>query len=148
MSNKKLTDSLSKILAETYTLYLKTQNYHWNVTGPFFGQLHEMFGGQYEALVEPIDAIAERIRALGATAPGTMREFSKLSGIKEASYGIKAGDMLKHLRDDNRKLVETLKEGIEICGEADDKATEDMLIERVEAHEKAIWMLEATLKGS
>jgi starvation-inducible DNA-binding protein len=138
-------EKLEIILANSYALALKTQNYHWNVVGTNFKQLHEMFGGQYENLSEAIDLIAERIRALESKVEGTFENFFKLSQIKAADKNLKSDEMLKDLLSSNEILVKFLKEGITISQKDSDEATADMLIGRVEDHEKAMWMIRSSV---
>lgn len=142
-----LAEELAKILADTYTLYLKTQYFHWNVTGPLFDVHHKMFEKQYEDLAQAVDDIAERIRALGEYAPGSYAQFSKLATIKEATEVPKADDMLKQLLSDHETMCRHLHELIKKSESANDDATADMLIERLQTHEKTAWMLRASLEG-
>ena len=145
MDNAKISEELSKLLASTYTLYLKTQNYHWNVTGPFFQTLHAMFEQQYTALAVANDDIAERIRTLGAFAPGSYKEFSKLSFIDEAHERPKAEEMVKTLMKDHETLIEFTKDLIEVAAEVKDEGTVDLLTGRVSEQEKTVWMLRSFL---
>lgn len=144
MSNKKVVDALKVGLADSYTLYLKTQNYHWNVTGPHFKGLHALFEEQYTELATAIDELAERIRALGEKAPGSYREFSKLATIKEAEGTEDAKTMLKVLKTDHTKVAQTLTKAIQAAQNAEDEGTVDMLGGRIAAHQKHAWMLEAS----
>jgi len=139
------TDALSRLLADTYTLYLKTQNYHWNVTGPMFPALHTMFEEQYAELATASDLIAERIRALGHPAPGTFQEFAKLAAVGEEPGVPTAIEMVKNLARDHRIVVSTAREVADEAEQADDIATVDLATQRIELHEKIAWMLEATL---
>jgi starvation-inducible DNA-binding protein len=141
-----IAEGLSALLADTYTLYLKTQNYHWNVTGPFFQTLHTMFEGQYTELAMTVDTIAERIRALGAKAPGSYNEFAKLSSIDGSNVKTEAMEMVKDLLDDNEKVLSNARKLFPIAGEASDEATADLLTQRIQSHEKTAWMLRATLE--
>ncbi len=145
MSNKPVTDALKKILAETAGLQLKTQNYHWNVEGANFQSLHVLFEGQYNELFEAVDLLAERIRALGEKAPGSYSEFKKLSTMSEADHGIDSNGMLKDLHDSNRAMTQHLKKALKIAEKADDASTVDMLTQRITVHDKAAWMLKASL---
>lgn len=146
MANKQtLIKSLEIVLADTYALYLKTQNYHWNVTGMAFKSLHELFESQYTELLEPIDEIAERIRTLGARAPGSFEEFSTLKTIREATPQTTAEQMLKHLHDDQAAIVKVLNKALEQAHKHNDEASIDLLIGRIATHEKNQWMLAATL---
>lgn len=137
--------NLEIVLANSYALSLKTQNYHWNVVGANFKPLHEMFAAQYENLSTAIDLIAERIRALGSKVEGTFENFFKLSKIKAADKNLSSEAMLKDLLSSNEILVKFLKEGIVIAQKNSDEATADMLIGRVETHEKAMWMIRVSL---
>lgn len=137
---KALIEGLSRSLADTYTLYLKSQNFHWNVTGPHFHSLHEMFQHEYEALALAIDEIAERIRALGEYSPGSFTEFLKLSAIKEADGVPNANDMVKQLVRDNETVVKTLRSVVAVAEKANDQPTLDLVTQRMHAHEKAAWM--------
>lgn len=143
MKNQTLV-ALEKTLADSYLLMLKTQNYHWNITGENFKPLHELFGAQYEELFEAIDEIAERIRALGARVDGNFESFSKLSKIKAADKNSDAKTMIKNLIVDSKELVKSLKNSVKISQNEGDEASADMLIERIQVHEKAIWMLESS----
>ena len=139
------TDVLSRLLADTYTLYLKTQNFHWNVTGPMFPALHAMFEEQYTQLANAADLVAERIRALGQPAPGTFLEFAKLAAVGE-ELGVPAAiEMVETLAKDHRIVVSTAREVAGVAEQADDIATVDLATQRIEVHEKTAWMLEATL---
>lgn len=144
MSNKKVTDALKQSLADTYTLYLKTQNYHWNVTGPNFKGLHALFEEQYNELAAAADELAERIRALGEKAPGSYREFSKLASIEEAAGGEDAKTMLSTLKNDHLKVVKTLTKTIQAAESEEDEGTIDLLGGRIRVHQKHAWMLEAS----
>jgi len=147
MNNPKLVELLSKFLASTYTLYLKTQNYHWNVTGPLFHTMHVMFEAQYGELALAADEIAERIRALGAVAPGSYSQFSKLTTIKEAPHDVpKAMEMVKDLELSHESLAKQAHEIIEIATSLHDDVTVDMCVSRKGAHEKTAWMLRSVLE--
>jgi len=147
MTNPKLLDLLSKFLAGTYTLYLKTQNYHWNVTGPMFQAMHLMFEGQYSELALAVDEIAERIRALGAFAPGSYSQFARLSSIKEANpEPIKAMEMVRDLETDHKNLAKQAHEIIEIAGSLHDDVSADLCTARMASHEKTAWMLRSVLE--
>jgi starvation-inducible DNA-binding protein len=140
-----ITDGLSRLLADTYTLYLKTHNYHWNVTGPQFNTLHTMFETQYTELAMAVDVIAERIRALGAWAPGSYSEFAKLSTVKEAQ-GIPAADaMIAELAADQATVVRTARALFPAVEAASDEPTADLLTQRMQVHEKTAWMLRAMI---
>lgn len=140
-----VTKALEVVLANTYSLYLKTQNYHWNVKGVHFAPLHAMFQGQYEEMAEAIDEIAERIRACGELAPGGFKDFDKLRTLKDAKPGISADKMLKDLISDHKELVKHIKKAGDVATKAKDDATFDMMVERTASHEKTIWMLESSL---
>ncbi len=145
MSNKPVTDALKGVLADTYSLQLKTQNYHWNVEGPLFRSLHLIFEEQYNELFAAVDAIAERIRALGEKAPGTYSEFQKLSKIKEGNSANDEFAMVKDLYQDNQTISANLKKAIEKAEKADDPSSADLLTQRITVHDKAAWMLKSIL---
>ncbi|RYZ63442.1 MAG: DNA starvation/stationary phase protection protein [Proteobacteria bacterium] len=136
---------LGKLLADTYTLYLKTHNFHWNVTGPMFQTLHLMFETQYNELWLANDAIAERIRSLGHPAPGTYSEFVKLSSIKETAGVPKATDMIRLLVEGHEAVVRTARSLFPVAEKAADEATADLLTQRIQVHEKTGWMLRSLL---
>jgi len=138
--------SLSKLLAETYTLYLKTHKYHWNVTGPMFQTLHLMFEEHYNALSLAVDEIAERIRVLGIKAPGSYTEFSKISAVKDdATENTDANNMIKNLLMDHELVTRTAKEILPLLDGANDEGTNSLLGARIEYHEKTAWMLKSIL---
>ncbi len=143
---KKIVEGLSRLLADTYTLYLKTHNFHWNVIGPMFNTLHLMFEQQYNELALAVDLIAERIRALGFPAPGTYAEFSKLSSIPE-SPGIvpQAEEMIKLLVEGNEAVVRTARSIFDAVEQAHDESTADLLTQRMQTHEKTAWMLRSLI---
>lgn len=145
-SNQAVVDKLSVLLASTYTLYLKTQNYHWNVTGPMFTTLHTLFETQYTELALANDEIAERIRALGAFAPGSLAEFSKLSVVKEARGRSTAREMIQALAADQRLVAKAAHAAIDAAEKASDQATADLGTRRVDIHEKNAWMLQSHLE--
>ncbi len=136
---------LSRVLADTYTLYLKTHNFHWNVTGPQFNSLHLMFEGQYIELAAAVDLLAERIRALGEPAPGSYSAYARLSSIKEAEGVPEAQEMVRILAEDQLAVVRTVRSVFPIADAAHDEPTADMLTQRMQVHEKTAWMLRATL---
>src|SRR3954462_12087617 len=141
----KIAQGLSRRLADTYTLYLKTHNFHWNVTGPMFQTLHLMFEEQYNELWQAGDLVAERIRALGFYAPGTYREFSTLATVKEES-GIPAAEaMIRLLVEGHEIAARTARSVITTAESAKDAPTVDLLTERLQAHEKTAWMLRSLL---
>ena len=141
----KIAAGLGRLLADTYTLYLKTHNYHWNVTGPHFQTLHLMFMQQYTELGLAVDTIAERIRALGEPAPGTYKAFSKLTSIKETDGVPKAMDMVRDLVNGHETVVRTARELIPVADKAGDESTLNVLTARLEIHEKTAWMLRSML---
>ena len=142
---QKVGEALSNVLADTFTLYLKTQNFHWNVVGPMFPTLHLMFEEQYNELWLAGDAIAERIRALGCTAPGSYREFSKLTYLREPEAVLSATEMIDELLRDHETCARTVRWALSVACKAVDKPTEDLLTQRLIAHEKAAWMLRSML---
>ena len=138
---------LSKLLADTYTLYLTTHNFHWNVTGPMFNTLHAMFMAQYTELWNAVDPIAERIRALGHAAPGSYGQFSKLSSIADApSKPPKAMEMVRILCDGHEAVARTARGVFPAADKADDQPTADLLTQRLDIHEKTAWMLRSLLE--
>lgn len=143
---QKIADELTHLLADTYTLYLKTQNFHWNVTGPLFPQLHLLFESQYQELAEATDVIAERIRALGAHVPASFTEFQKLSSLREERGEISAHDMVKKLLKDHETISHLLHIIFSKANEADDQGTLDLLTERMRVHDKTAWMLRSSLE--
>ncbi len=143
---KTIVEGLSRLLAETYTLYLKTHNFHWNVTGPQFRTLHLMFEEQYNELALAVDVVAERIRALGHFAPGSYREFAKLSSISEAEGVPSATDMIRQLVDGNETVVRTARTLFAAADKAADEASADLLTQRIQTHEKTAWMLRSLLE--
>jgi starvation-inducible DNA-binding protein len=141
-----LARGLSRVLADTYTLYLKTHNFHWNVTGPMFQSLHLMFEAQYNELALAVDLVAERIRALGFTAPGTYREFARLSAIKEEDGVPKANEMIRLLVAGHETVARTAREIFRAADAASDQPTCDLLTQRMQVHEKTAWMLRSLLE--
>jgi starvation-inducible DNA-binding protein len=138
---------LSKLLADTYTLYLTTHNFHWNVTGPMFNTLHAMFMTQYTELWNAVDPIAERIRALGHAAPGSYGQFGKLSSIADAPTAPpKAMEMVRILVDGHEAVARTARNVFPIADKADDQPTADLLTQRLDIHEKTAWMLRSLLE--
>ncbi|MCF7812531.1 DNA starvation/stationary phase protection protein [Candidatus Gracilibacteria bacterium] len=142
---KALAAELSKILASNYLLLIKTQNFHWNVTGSHFRDLHLMFEEQYNDLFGANDEIAERIRALGFAAPGTIKEFASLSFLKDAQEIPKAEEMVAELLKDHETMIQSIRKLIKKAGDAQDEATNDLLSPRIDAHEKTAWMLRSFL---
>jgi len=140
------TEALSRLLADSYSLYLKTHNFHWNVTGPMFTTLHTLFEQEYTELALAVDEIAERIRALGAVAPGSYSAFSALSTVREAEGVPKATDMIRELVEDQAHVVAAAKEVVEAAEAVGDDATADLGIRRIQIHEKNSWMLASHLE--
>ncbi|TPW00555.1 MAG: starvation-inducible DNA-binding protein, partial [bacterium] len=136
---------LSRLLADTYTLYLKTHNFHWNVTGPMFNTLHLMFEAQYTELSLAVDLIAERIRALGFPAPGSYRQFAALTSLKEEDGVPAAEDMIRILVKDQEAVVRTARSIFPVIDEAHDEPSADLLTQRMQVHEKTAWMLRSLL---
>jgi len=132
---------LAALLADTYTLYLKTHNYHWNVTGPMFNQLHTMFETEYNELALAVDMVAERIRALGERAPGSYAEFANLASIKEAKGTPDAKAMVRDLVAGNEAVCKTIRGVFPAAAKAGDESTADLLTSRLRVHEKTAWML-------
>lgn len=139
-------DKIANVLADTYTLMLKTQNYHWNVTGYRFQPLHSMFEEQYKDLFEAVDLWAERIRALGFLAPASYEAFADLSRLKSETESPTADTMLRKLADDHRVITGVLYEIIDVAKAAEDEVSIDIAIERLRVHEKYMWMLESMLE--
>ena len=142
----RIVDGLSRVLADSYTLYLQTHNFHWNVEGPMFNTLHLMFMEQYTELWTALDAIAERIRSLGYPAPGTYREFARLSSIKETDGVPAALDMVRLLVAGHEAVTRTLRAAFPAAEKGGDEATVDLLTQRLQVHEKTAWMLRSLLK--
>lgn len=143
---KAIANGLNHLLADTYTLYLMTHNFHWNVKGPMFNTLHLMFEGQYNELALAVDLIAERIRALGYPAPGTYGEFIQLSSIKEVKGVPTAEQMIKHLVQGQEAVVKTARGMFPVVEKASDEPTADLLTQRMQLHEKNAWMLRSLLE--
>ena len=137
---------LSRLLADTYVVYLKTHSFHWNVEGPMFQTLHQMFMEQYTETWNAIDLIAERIRSLGEYAPGTYREYSRLARIKETEGVPRAEEMIQLLIEGQEAIVRTAREVLPVADEANDEPTLDLLTQRMQVHEKNAWMLRSLLK--
>lgn len=142
---EEIAQGLSRLLADTYTLYVKTHNFHWNVTGPMFDTLHKLFEAQYRALAEAVDAIAERIRALGFPAPGTYAEFARLASIQEEPGVPDAETMIRRLLEGHEAAVRTARSVLPAVNRAHDEPTLNVVSERMQAHEKAAWMLRSLL---
>ncbi len=143
---KAIADCLGKLLADTYTLYLKTHCYHWNVTGPQFNSLHNMFELQYTEMSTAVDLIAERIRSLGYFAPGSYMEFGKLTSIKEQPQTLEANAMVKDLVASHEILISTARKAFPIIDKAGDEASADLVTQRLQLHEKTAWMLRSLLE--
>jgi len=146
-ARKDIADGLSHLLADSYTLYLKTHNFHWNVTGPMFNTLHLMFEGQYTELATAVDEIAERIRALGHPAPGSYQQFAKLSKVTEETGTPGAEEMIKQLVEAHETVARTAREVFPTAEAASDEPTADLLTQRLQVHEKTAWMLRSLLEG-
>jgi starvation-inducible DNA-binding protein len=144
---EKIARGLSALLADSYTLYLMTHNFHWNVTGPHFNSLHAMFMAQYTEQWTALDLIAERIRALGFPAPGTYREFVRLASIKEIDGVPSSDDMIRHLVSAQEATARTARKMFPVVEAANDQPTADLLTQRLEVHEKTAWMLRSLLEG-
>jgi starvation-inducible DNA-binding protein len=143
----KIADGLSRLLADTYTLYLKTHNFHWNVKGPMFQTLHLMFETQYNELALAVDLIAERIRALGFPAPGTYSAYAKLSSIPETEGVPEARDMIRLLVEGQEAVARTARKIFPLVDEAHDEPSADLLTQRMQVHEKTAWMLRSLLEA-
>lgn len=143
---KAIAGGLAEVLADSYLLYLRTHNYHWNVTGELFHSLHEQFEQQYTELAEAIDEIAERIRALGHKAPGTFKEFHELTSLEESTEEPEALEMVRLLAVGNEQVIRTANKALEPAREAEDEATIDILTQRLHVHSKAAWMLRSHLE--
>lgn len=144
MSNKPVADKLQKALADNYSLYLKTQNYHWNVTGPHFKSLHDLFEEQYNDLFAANDDIAERIRILGHKVPASLELFGQTTDIKSGDENLDAIAMVSELANDQHIVIASLKAALAEAEKVDDEVTIDLMVERITAHEEAAWMLNAT----
>ena len=142
-----IVDGLSKLLADTYTLYLTTHNFHWNVTGPMFNSLHAMFMAQYTELWNAVDPIAERIRSLGHAAPGSYAQFAKLSSLKDApATPPKALEMVRILVEGHEGVARTARNLFPLVDKASDEPSADLLTQRLTVHEQAAWMLRSLLE--
>ena len=140
-----IAEGLSRLLADSYTLYLKTHNFHWNVTGPLFSSLHTMFEEQYTELATAVDEIAERIRALGLFAPGSYKQYSEMSVIKEETGNPSAEEMIKQLVEGQEAVARTARSVFPATETANDESTADLLTQRMQIHEKNAWMLRSLL---
>ena len=143
---KAIAGGLAKLLADSYTLYLKTHNFHWNVTGPMFNTLHLMFEGQYNELALAVDLVAERIRALGHPAPGSYAQFERLTSVAEETGVPGANQMIRQLVDGQETVARTARQVFPLAERAGDQATMDLLTQRMQVHEKTAWMLRSLLE--
>lgn len=143
---KKIVEGLSRLLADSYTLYLMTHNFHWNVTGPMFSSLHAMFMEQYTEQWNALDIIAERVRALGFPAPGTYKQFNDLATIKEVEGVPTAEEMIRYLVNAQEATARTARELFPVVDEVNDQPTADVLTQRIDVHEKTAWMLRSLLQ--
>lgn len=143
--NDKVIAALKMALADSYVLFLKTHNYHWNVTGPYFQSLHSMFEEQYTDLFAAVDLLAERIRALGELAPGSFAEYATITNIQEGNSKFTAMQMVEDLAKDQRKIVKTLTAVVKASQNTNDEVTLSMVADRIEVHEKNAWILESSL---
>ena len=147
-SRKEIAHGLSRLLADSYTLYLKTHNYHWNVTGPMFQTLHTMFETQYSELAIAVDDIAERIRALGEFAPGSYTQFMELSQVKEQTRVPGTKEMIQDLGVGHETIAKTARSIFPAAEKGNDEASADLLTQRIQLHEKTAWMLRSLLEES
>lgn len=143
---KEIADGVARLLADSYLLYVKTHNFHWNVTGPMFNTLHLMFEEQYKELADAVDVIAERIRALGFPAPGSYKQFAKLASIQEEEAVPEAEQMIRQLVEGQEAVVKTARNLLPLASEVNDEPTVDLLTQRMQIHEKNAWMLRSLLK--
>ena len=144
-ARQEIAKGLSVVLSDSYILYLKTHGFHWNVTGPMFQTLHTLFETQYNELALAVDEVAERIRALGEFAPGSFKQFTSLANIGEQDGVPEAKDMIKQLLEGNEAVAASARKVIPIAEEANDQASADLMVQRVQAHEKTAWMLRSLL---
>ena len=144
-ARQEIAKGLSVVLSDSYILYLKTHGFHWNVTGPMFQTLHTLFETQYNELALAVDEVAERIRALGEFAPGSFKQFTGLANIGEQDGVPEAKDMIKQLLEGNEAVAASARKVIPIAEEANDQASADLMVQRVQAHEKTAWMLRSLL---
>lgn len=142
----KTVSKLAVLLADTYALYLKTQNYHWHVTGPQFKSMHELFETHYTELADAVDELAERIRILGENAPATFKEFEALKTLSDGDSSLNANAMVVDLHNDHKRLIDDLNQAIEVAQGANDEGSIALLSERIASHEKARWMLGASVE--
>jgi starvation-inducible DNA-binding protein len=147
-ARRQIAEGLARLLADTYTLYVKTHGFHWNVTGPMFQELHLMFEKQYQELAEAVDTIAERIRALGFFAPSNFKDFQRLTSIKENASAVpNANDMVLQLVHGHEAVIRTARTLVPIVDGVNDEATLDLLTERTREHEKTAWMLRSLIQS-
>ncbi len=144
MSSKTLANSLKVVLADTFVLYFKTHSFHWNVTGPHFKSLHELFEEQYTEIWQATDIIAERIRTIGEYAPNNFEEMTKVATLRSSGQTPDEQSMVQILAEDNRAIVKTLYDAMKTAENDNDEATVDLMVERIRTHEKAAWMLESS----
>jgi len=140
-----LNENLKQVLADSYALYIKTQNYHWNITGPNFRSLHLLFEEQYTDLAAAIDEIAERIRTLGDKAPGSFSKYASITNIKDGDENASANNMVKQLSEDQSKIISSLSAALEAAQEKNDEATIGLVVDRISIHEKNAWMLNSSI---
>ncbi|WP_420427617.1 Dps family protein [Algiphilus sp.] len=140
-----IAQGLCRLLADEYTLYLKTHNFHWNVTGPMFTTLHQMFEEHYTEAATAVDDVAERIRTLGERAPGSYQEFSALATVKEETQQIEATEMVRQLVKDHETVAKVARDVFKAADEAADESSADLLTQRMQLHEKTAWMLRSLL---
>ena len=145
---QQIAEGLARLLADSYTLYLKTHNFHWNVTGPMFTTLHVLFEQHYTELATAVDEIAERIRALGVAAPGSYKQFSQLSSIEEETGVPRAEEMIKQLVQGQEAVVKTARSVFPVVDAANDEPSADLLTQRMQIHEKNAWMLRSLLENN
>ena len=143
-NRSEISEGLKRLLADSYTLYLQTHNFHWNVTGPQLRELHLMFEEQYQELALAVDDIAERIRTLDVPAPGTYKAFAELSSVKEVDGIPSSADMVKLLTKGHEQVVKTARKVLKVAQEADDESSASLVSDRMRVHEKTAWMLRAT----
>ena len=145
-SRQRISDALEKALADAYALFLKAQNYHWNIVGPEFNDLHDMFQKQYEALFEEVDELAERIRQLGFKVEGTFTRFKDVTSVKDADKSKSAMEMVKDLKESHEEIIHTMREVAKIAVEEKDYGTVDFMSDTLQDHEKTLWMLNSLLE--
>lgn len=145
LNTQPVAEALKPVLADSYALYLKTQNYHWNVTGPHFRSLHELFEEQYTDLAAAIDEVAERIRMLGEKAPGSFSAYQALTSIEEGDENVNAEAMVQQLAHDQTVVIGGLKQALKAAQEAEDEVTAGLIADRMSVHEKNAWMLNSSI---